>query len=529
MKTSPSRYLLAGLLSCLTTFSFAQHKVTVQLSEQYEEPKNSVVFDIAGYDEGGIFVGRYARKGLLHLNLEMEKYSHALKLLSLRDYEYTVDGDELDYSTPIYFKENLYALASTYDKHTKARKIYYHQLDTKTLSSKGAPVLLKTIQENDNGSVALADYAISPNEERLAFFGIPGYQKKMMVLAGIPVQLSSNKDEIHCSVAVFSAGMKKEWEKDITLPYTEKLYGVRSATVDDAGNFYLLGKLYNDVARDKKGGDPNFKYIIDVLPAGGGELKEFDITLDDKYITDCSFRISPQNKIICAGFYSDKGTTSIKGTFYMTIDPATKQIVSKGMKEFDTEFLKLFMSNNKAEKGQEIYNYDLDDIIVREDGGAVLIGEKYYITVSTSYNASTHTTTQTTIYHYDAIIVININPDNSIQWAARIPKRQASSSGFYLSYASFVKDDMLYLIFNDNDKNLDEKNPDKIYPYDGKNSIATLVTVQPDGNWEKSALFSNKEEGVIMRPLVAEQINDHELIIYCEKGRKYEIGKIIFE
>lgn len=27
----------------------------------------------------------------------------------------------------------------------------------------------------------------------------------------------------------------------------------------------------------------------------------------------------------------------------------------------------------------------------------------------------------------------------------------------YISYASFVKDDMVYLIFNDNDKNLDKK------------------------------------------------------------------------
>ena len=88
---------------------------------------------------------------------------------------------------------------------------------------------------------------------------------------------------------------------------------------------------------------------------------------------------------------------------------------------------------------------------------------------------------------------------------------------------------MIYLIFNDNEKNLDEKNPEKIYAYDGKNSYATLVSIKGNGEWEKSALFSNKEEGVIMRPIVSEQVNENELIIYAEKGKKYVVGKVTFE
>ncbi len=527
---TPLKALSVCLLVTATLHLEAQvHNVKVQLSEEYEEPKNSIVFDVIGYDDDGVYLGRYQRKGFYNLTLEVEKYSHALKLLGLRDYEYEVSGEDMDYGSPFYFQSKLYATGMTYSKKTKKRNIYYHELDKKTLTAKGAPTLMQSIQESDNGSVSLAENVMSPDESKLAFFGIPGYQKKMMILSGIPITRGKDREKIEGTVQVYDKGMQEIWSGDFSLPYEEKLYDIKGAKLDDAGNFYILGRVFKETAKTKKRGLPNYEYVVSIMTDNGKSIKDVPISLDDKFITDCSFTISPQNKIICAGFYSDKGTASIKGTFYMTIDPETKQVSAKGIKEFDAEYLKLFMSDKKAEKGEELSDYDLDQIIVREDGGAVLLGEQFYITTYQTYNATTKSYETHTVYHYNDIIVININPDNSIEWAAKVPKKQASSSGFYLSYATHVKDNMLYLIFNDNDKNLDEKNPDKIYPYDGKNSIATLVTVQPDGDWNKSALFSNKEEGVIMRPSVSEQINDDELIIYCEKGRKYEIGKISFE
>ena len=522
-------YFAITFLFTLITFTVsAQHKVNVELSELYEEPKNSTVFDVVGYDDGGFVFGRYTRKGFYSLNISMEKYSKALKFMTIRDYEFEMDGEDMHYSNPFYFHDKIYLFGSTTIKKTKKTNVYYHEVDPKTLNTKGNPVLLKSIQETDNGSIALANYVLSNDEQTLAFYGLPGYIKKSMVLAGIPIQFSSNKEETKGSIAVYGDKMEKKWEMDFTLPYEEKLYSITGVDLDNAGNFYFMGILYNEKAKSKVRGLPNYQYILTAFRNNGKDKAEYKISLDEKFITDCSFTLTNDNKIVCTGFYSDKGTASIKGTFFMTIDPETKSVLSKGVTDFDKEFLKLFVSDNKAEKGAELSNFDLDEIILREDGGAILLGEKYYITHST-YTNSNGSTTTTTTYHYNDIIVININPDNTVAWATKIPKRQASSSGFYLSYASHVKDDMIYLIFNDNEKNLDEKNPEKIYAYDGKNSYATLVSIKGNGDWEKSALFSNKEEGVIMRPIVSEQVNENELIIYAEKGKKYVVGKVTFE
>ncbi|MFZ1609946.1 MAG: hypothetical protein WAT52_02685 [Chitinophagales bacterium] len=523
-------YFLITLFFTIVTFTAtAQHNVRVELSEQYEEPKNSTVFDVVGYDDGGFVFSRYNRKGIYNLEISLEKYNKALKFLTLRDYEYEIDGEEVEYNSPFYFNDKLYLLATTQVKKTKNTNVYYHEVDANTLNTNRDPVLLKSIQELDNGSVALASYAISRDEQTLAFYGLPGYIKKGMALAGIPIKFSSEKDETKGSISVFVGNMEKKWELDFTLPYQEKLYSITDVDIDNNGNFYFMGLLYNEKAKSKVRGLPNYQYILTAFRNNGKEKAEYNISLDEKFITDCSFILTNDNKIVCAGFYSDKGTTTIKGTFFMTIDPETKEVLSKGTTDFDTEFLKLFVSNSKAEKGSELASFSLDEIIVRSDGGALLIGEKFYVTTSTYRDPNTGKTSTSYHYHYNDIMVININPDNTVKWATKIPKKQTASSGFYLSYVSHVKDDMVYLIFNDNEKNLDEKNPDKIYSYDGKNSFATIVSIQPDGKWDKKALFSNKEVGVVMRPSVSEQINDDELLFYAEKGKKYVVGKVTFD
>ena len=342
-------FVITIIFSLLTIPAFTQHNVKVELSEQYEEPRNSTVFDVVGYDDGGFVFGRYTRKGFYSINISMEKYSKSLKFLTLRDYELEIDGEDMYYSNPFYFHDKVYLLGSTQIKKTKKTNIYYHEVDPKTLNTTGKPVLLKSIQESDNGSVALANYVLSNDEQTMAFYGLPGYIKKSMVLAGIPVQFSSNKDETKGSISVYGDKMEKKWEIDFTLPYEEKLYSITGVDLDNTGNFYFMGILYNEKAKSKVRGLPNYQYILTAFRNNGKDKAEYKISLDEKFITDCSFTLTNDNKIVCTGFYSDKGTASIKGTFFMTIDPETKSVLSKGVTDFDTEFLKLFVSDNKAE------------------------------------------------------------------------------------------------------------------------------------------------------------------------------------
>jgi hypothetical protein len=266
---------------------------------------------------------------------------------------------------------------------------------------------------------------------------------------------------------------------------------------------------------------------MNVYSRDGEKPTEYPLSLDDKFISSCTFDIAPDGGIVISGFYSEKDLDDIKGVFYTRIDPVSRMALSTSFKAFDTAFMSEFMSARKASKGKELNDFDFAEMILREDGGAVLIAQKYYVTTSTTTDNQGRSRTTYT-YHYNEMIVSNINPSGEIDWVVRIPKRQAASSTAFLSYTSMVKDDKIYLVFNDNERNLTETKENKIHPYNGKKSVAMLVTIASDGSWAKSALFDNKEEGILLRPKICQQINENTTLLYAEKGRTYKMGLLTF-
>ena len=71
--------------------------------------------------------------------------------------------------------------------------------------------------------------------------------------------------------------------------------------------------------------------------------------------------------------------------------------------------------------------------------------------------------------------------------------------------------------------------PAKVADYSGvKKSVAVQVQISPDGKWKKTLLFSNKEQGEILRPKICEQSSANEMFLYAEKGKDYVVGKLTF-
>ncbi len=185
----------------------------------------------------------------------------------------------------------------------------------------------------------------------------------------------------------------------------------------------------------------------------------------------------------------------------------------------------------------ELYEYDLEDIVLRDDGGAILIGEQYFVREVTTtdfqgnINISYH-------YYYNDIIVISIDPEGQIEWTEKIAKRQhtVNDNGLFSSYALAIVGDKLNLIFNDNAKNLATSKMTKgkakgvVYDFTKrfKSSVAVLVQIDSDGRQVKEALFNAKEAELLIRPKVAEQISNQEMVIYGQKRKTERFGKITF-
>lgn len=529
MKTTSLLISIGIALSGIHSLNAQPAGVDVQLSQEYEEPRNSTVNDVIGFDANGFFVTRTLQK-YTHYNISIEKYGNDLHLIGGREMEGQAGKDDIAFVGGFMVGANIYSYGQTYEKDTKTLTLYTQHIDNETVSMQGNPEEILTITDPANKSESIFENELSPSKNLVALYYIPGHANKYLGLLGRTVTDKGHSEETdNCVIGCFNADMSPVWTKNIALPHSNKLYDPVSVRLDDQGNVYLLGRLFKDGTREKKGGLPNYTYIITTFTNEGNESHEYTVALGDKFITDCEIRLSEKNKLLCTGFYSDHGTISIKGVFVMTLDNESGTASQVGSKEFDKDFLSLFESDSKAAKGNELYKYDLSDFVIRPDGGALLIAEKFFISETMRTDPQTHQTYYTYYYNYDDIIVVNIDPDYVINWAVGIPKIQISSIPWYLSFAYYLKGDEICLLFNDNAKNLDQEHPDKIYSFDGKNSVAVIVTIDSEGKWKKEALFSNKDEGIILRPTVAEQINDNDLIIYCDKGKKYKMGKISFE
>lgn len=526
----------------LLTFSLAlsstiigqekSNKVNIKWGPEQKESKKSTLSDIIGHDETGFYALKTQLKNLgfsaiitlEHFNKELEKTkSVEIELKEKKNYK-RLEG--------VYQLNNkLYLLTSIIDKKNKINRLFIETINKQTLQL-----------NNDSKEVASIDYATHRKFNAGTFnYKLSRDSSKVLIYYNLPYE-KGKKEKF--GFQVYDNLLNKLWEKEVELPYLEELFEVENYRVTNEGNVYLLGVIFKEKRRVKRQGEPNYKYQVLSYTNNGNTLTEYPIVVEDHFLTDMIITINENKDIICGGFYSAKGTFTVKGSYFLKIDGKTKEIKAKSFNEFGIDFITQNMterqekkSKKKAEKGKkpELYKYYLDEIILKDDGGAVLIGEQFYIvTVTHTYtnpNGGT-TTTYTNYYYYNDIIVVNIDSDGNIVWTEKVPKRQrtVNDGGFYSSYTTTVVNDKIYFVFNDNPKNIEYKGEGKIYNFNrSKESLVVIVEMNSEGKQSREALFSAKEVEVLIRPKVCEQISKTELILFGQKKKTHKFARVTFK
>jgi hypothetical protein len=505
----------------------AQSDINVIIGEEYQASKKSTLSGLIGYDDSGIYT--LSTKGYYNRELTIVHFDNKLTKTKSAELELITDKKERGFEHALHSNGKIFIFSSFRNQKLKKNILFVQTLNKQTLALNND---LKMIAEVDNGSRYNSgdfNFKVSVDKSKIMIFYTLPYEK-----------LEPEKFGFH----IFDADLNQIWTKSISLPYTDELFGINSYKVDNKGNVFILGKIYEEKRKEVRRGKANYKYVILSYTKKGELFKEYIVAMEGLFLTDMQIAITDDEDIVCAGFYSDRGTFSIKGTYFFRVDGETKNIVSKSLKEFDLNFLTMEMTEKEAEKTKkkmekgkdtELYEYDLDNLILRSDGGAVLVGEQYFVRVvtHTTTNANGGTTTTTTYhYHYNDIIVININPQGNIEWAVKVPKTQhtVNDGGFFSSYALAVVKDKLYLVFNDNPKNLLELKQGQNYNFrPHRESVVVLVTVDKNGNTFKMKLFSSAETETVTRPKVCEQISDNEMVIFGQKKTTQRFARINFK
>ncbi|MEO0043537.1 MAG: hypothetical protein RL329_2985 [Bacteroidota bacterium] len=557
---------LLSLLLSQTFGAIAQHQtetapmLRAKWGQVYKEPTNSNLSKIIATDGDGFYALRMHREGMLgggNIKPIVEYYDKNMKLIRERSLDLEYKGKDRDFKDVIMFGRQLYLLSYFYnEKHEKtylfAQKIRHSNLQLESEVTK------------------IEEWNASNKDHADPFgFHLSRDSSKLLVYTHSPFVETGDKEQF--SFHVFAPNIVEMWSKSVRLPYKDENYGVEEYQVDNEGNVYLLGIAYMaGASKLKRDGKPTYYYSILSYQKDAEAHHEFKLENRDVFITDLTFRIADNHNLICTGFYSEKGTFSMKGIYFLNVDPKSRTVVTQNLQPLDFSFLtanlsernkklakEAFVKNNKS-KEAELANYSLDKLILRSDGGAILVAEQYYVQQvmqnnnysmypyansyynryyynSPYYGSAYNNRRPDYYYNYNDIIIINIRPTGEIEWSARIPKLQESSNdqGMFSSYAMAVAQDKFYFVYNEHPKNLNPQ-ADRRYTTstDRGSSIVVVSTVHKDGSVKTSPLRSvNMEKGqeVMTRPKVCRQISRSEMAVYGEDGRNYRFASLSLE
>jgi hypothetical protein len=549
------KYKKQFLLIFLLLVLFVQDGVTQILSSKFnvtygpveEEKRSSFDRTVCSYEDYFIIIRRIKK------TVSLEKLNSKLvsvKALDITEFE-EADGKERVFTDVIYFNDKIF-LITTKNIKKKSTTVYYQEinLDDFELGSE-----IKILSETDltgkkkpktrfifggigmsNLMAELGDYSnndliTSPDDKKLLT-----YNKSFDDRDGPDV----------ISVKIQNENFETDWENDsISLPYNSLLFDIKKVRINNKSDIILSGIEYNEKRKSKKDKAPNYKYHIIGIFNKGKEIKDYEIKLSNKFVSDLQFKFEGENTLVVAGFYSETDASNIKGAFFMKINLDTKEVINETLKPFGFDFIVSGLSEReqekqkkKEEKGKEIelMDFDLDDIILHDNGTYSLIAEQFDIQTYQTYQAGTNgspgTWTTHYKYYYNDIIVVNISKEGEINWMSKINKFQVSTDdgGYYSSYAYSVVNDNIYLVYNDHPDNLEQTLESKFKSYRrGKETVQMIIEINPEGQVTKEVLFNTEKGEVVLRPKSCISSEKGDLMLFANRKNEYQFDLIQFK
>ncbi|MCB9230291.1 MAG: hypothetical protein H6581_01390 [Bacteroidia bacterium] len=533
--SSPKTFFLIGFF-CLLVGKIslsAQNAPTIGTEVDFQvkfgeeiRQKRGVELKIAGYDQDAIYILKYTYGGFTSSEVVLEKLDKNYNIVKSVEYPMEVNRRRR-VEFIVHINHRLYLFTSFTDTESHQNTLYVEEIDKESLTSKGDKRIVSMIGFEKKSLDGYYDYEIARDKSHILIFAKTEARKK---------------DPEMYHFHVFNRDMQEVWNRKVVLNDTEdRLFVVKDIEVGNDGKVYLMAKEFKEKPKEKRKGNVNFHYTVLAYHDEETPVLEYPVMLEDKFLTDMNIEITREGDIICAGFFSNKGTYSIRGTYYLTVDAQTKGVRSQSFMDFDVDFLTQFMRRGqekrvrrKEAKGKEpeMYEFDMRDLLIREDGSASLIAEQYYVVVITYTDPKTGFTRTTYYYYYNNIIVVDIDKTGKINWARQIPKLQVSvnDGGFYSSFAHAAVDSDIYFVYNDSKKNYTGKYPKKLanYRVSEKKGMTTIMKIDAEGNLSRRPMSGNDEIATIIRPKLSEQISPRELLLFGIRKRKNQFGAVTF-
>jgi hypothetical protein len=473
--------------------------------------------------------------------IETYNIDKGFTLASSASYEVPkIDGNESGLLNIALRDGKIFALVYGFNKKTKSFSIYAQYLTLEGKQQGKLTEVYASSAADEKIKDRIVDVRFSPDQSKaLIFFDRTNADRTIFYSDVVVVDL--NDAEAEPTVEKEEFVMRSGKSESVIF----KMY---HSIDNDGQHFYMTEKI--ELAKKVIS---EFTLSIKGMDINGKEIGNTVIKDDERVLLSPTI-VSDKNHFVVVGYYMNnpKKRATVSGYAGLFVAKLANDLSVESLKttKFSDKFFMDLYSDKKIErmnsKGTEILvpaPYTMDNIILHSDGTMTVLSEYYLVTVTDNGKGG-----RTTMTQYGNIIYYKINPDGDLLASDVIKKMQASSTTSiglgittgvsmfvsyetkdnkkkYWSYALATKDNEVFLVFNDNVKNMNDDEDDMSKALVNPNkSIPYLVTISEDGTFKKKAMSDSQDTDTFCVPQITYPLSEDKFIIWGVRKKENKFG-----
>jgi hypothetical protein len=497
MKKTVALIIAVFMLACMS--GYAQH---ITYSEPDRDDSRAMNFEVLGKMNGKVLVYKNYRD--LHYIATYDSDMKPVDKVKLDFLNYRVlNTDFIQYPDYLYMiyqyqrRSVMYCMAVKLDGNGKKL---------------GEPVQLDST-DNINYSANNKIYSVINSDDK----------QKIMVF-----KINTKNDRAHVlTTSLFDKELVLQKKTRLSINMPQRNDFLTEFTLDNEGDLVCI-KASGTASND------NIKTLSLITKrAMSDAYNSTDLKVNNIFLDDVRIKADNINKhYLITSYFTRTRRGNIEGLYYTLWD----KVQNKEMLNATTVFSDEFREDAKGEGSSKtaFNDYFLKNIILRKDGGFIIISESAYTSSrgntlnrwdylygspywapvdyyswnspagyypwwrSSVYNNATSMTR----YFADNIAVISFEPNGKMEWSNVLRKSQFDdNTDNYIGYGILNMGDALHFIFNVQEK---------------KSMILTDQSISPSGQVDRNPTFKNLDKGYDFMPRHAKQIGSRVAIVPCQ-------------